>query len=87
MYALDARARFVYHDLYCHGQEPIWVVSWSKEGEVLWNVLWGYDGGYMDAEPAGKVFDQVIRPDVSIAELQGPGTTPAKHPVISSLST
>lgn len=57
VYAMDARARFAYHDLYCYGQEPVWVVSWSKEGEVLWNVLWGYDGSYMDAELAGKVFD------------------------------
>lgn len=69
VYAMDARARFAYHDLYCHGQEPVWGVSWSKEGEVLWNVLWGYDGSYMDAEPAGKVFDQVLRPDVSLADL------------------
>lgn len=26
VYAMDARARFVYHDLYCHGQEPVWGV-------------------------------------------------------------
>ena len=68
--ALDAAAKFVYSDLYClGGKEPVWIVSWSQKGQVLWNVLLGYDGSYMDAEPAGKVFDHIRREDTSLYDL------------------
>lgn len=66
---MDATARFLYHDMYCYGKEPVWIVSWSQEGKVLWNVLLGYDGSYIDAEPAGKVFDHVLREYTSLADL------------------
>lgn len=67
--AMDATARFIYHDMYCDGKEPVWVISWSQEGKVLWNVLLGYDGSYIDAEPEGKVFDHVLREDTSLSDL------------------
>ncbi len=59
--AMDAAAKFVYSDLYCFGDEPVWLISWSCQGEVKWNVLLGYDGSLIDVEPAGKLFDAVKR--------------------------
>lgn len=59
--AMDAVAKFVYSDLYCFGDEPVWLISWSYQGEVKWNVLLGHDGSFIDVEPAGKLFDEVKR--------------------------
>lgn len=67
--AMDVTTRFVYCDSYCRGHEPVWIVSWSRQGEPAWNVLLGYDGSYIDAEPAGKLFDQVQRRYTSLSDL------------------
>lgn len=59
--------------------EPFYIVEFgygyayrvymTRTGEVLWNVLLRYDGSNMDAEPAEKMFDQVLRLDVTLADL------------------
>ncbi len=67
--AMDATTRFVYCDSYCFGKEPVWIVSWSRQGEAAWNILLGYDGSYIDAEPAGKLFDQVQRSYTTLSDL------------------
>ena len=69
METMNASAYFIYSDLYVHGDEPVWVVVWSKHGEDLWQVLLGYDGSYIDAEPAGKLFDNVLRNEISLSDL------------------
>ncbi len=67
--AMDATAYFFYSGFYCHGTEPVWLVLWSSRGETMWQVLLGYDGSYMDAEPASKIFDQVLRNDPLLSDL------------------
>lgn len=67
--ALDATTQFLYSDWYCRGDEPVWLVTLSKQGVVQWNVLLGYDGSYIDAEPAGKMFDNVSRSYISLADM------------------
>lgn len=67
--AMDATAYFFYSDLYAKGDEPVWLVVWSNQGQNLWQVLLGYDGSHIDVEPAGKVFDQVLRTEVPLADL------------------
>ncbi|MEG0493141.1 MAG: hypothetical protein RR696_08040, partial [Clostridia bacterium] len=67
--ALDATAHFLYSDLYCCGEEPVWLVNWSSQGEDRWQTLLGYDASYMDVEPAGKIFDQVLRIEPSLSDL------------------
>lgn len=67
--SMDASARFIYDGRYCDGKEPVWIVSWNRMGKVLWNVLLGYDGSYIDAEPTGKMFDRVLREYLSLADL------------------
>lgn len=67
--AMDATAYFFYSDLYAHGSEPVWLVMWSQKGNIAWQVLLGYDASYIDAEPAGKVFDQVLRSETSLSDL------------------
>lgn len=59
--------------------EPFYIVEFgygyayrvymTRTGEVLWNVLLRYDGSNMDAEPAEKMFDQVLCLDVTLADL------------------
>lgn len=60
---------FIYSDLYAHGTEPVWIVTFSEKGTLCWQVLLGYDGTYIDSEPAGKMFDQVIRQEKSLPDL------------------
>lgn len=67
--AMDATTQFLYSDWYCRGDEPVWLVSLSKKGVVQWNVLLGYDGSYIDAEPGGKMFDNVSRSYTSLADM------------------
>lgn len=67
--AMDATTQFFYSDWYCRGDEPVWLVTLSRQGVVQWNVLLGYDGSYIDAEPAGKVFDNVSRSYISLADM------------------
>lgn len=59
--AMDVVAKYIFSDLYCLGNEPVWQISYSYRGEVKWNVLLGYDGSLIDLEPEGKLFDQVKR--------------------------
>ena len=57
--AMTATAQFFYHERFCRGNEPVWLVSWSRNGELQYRVLLGYDGRHIDVEPAGKQFDNV----------------------------
>lgn len=66
---MEVTAKFIYCDLYCNGEEPVWLITWSDHGEVKWNVLLGYDGSYIDAEPAGKLFDAVLRKHETLADM------------------
>lgn len=66
---MEATAKLIYCDLYCNGEEPVWLITWSNHGEVKWNVLLGFDGSYIDAEPAGKLFDSVNRQYETLADI------------------
>lgn len=66
---MEVTAKFIYCDLYCNGEEPVWLITWSDHGEVKWNVLLGFDGSYIDAEPAGKLFDCVNRQYETLADI------------------
>lgn len=66
---MDATASFGYSSWYCNGKEPVWLITWSSEGKILWNVLLGYDGSFIDAEPNGKLFDRVKRSYQSLGDL------------------
>ena len=57
--AMTATAQFLYHERFCRGNEPVWLVNWSRAGELQYRVLLGYDGRHIDVEPAGKQFDNV----------------------------
>lgn len=66
---MEVTAKYIYCDLYCNGEEPVWLITWSDHGEVKWNVLLGFDGSYIDAEPAGKLFDCVNRQYETLADI------------------
>ena len=67
--SMDATAQFFYSDYYCNGEEPVWLVTWSKVGQPVWRVLLGYDGSLIDVEPAGKFFDSVLRSYETLSDL------------------
>ena len=67
--AMTATAQFFYHERFCFGEEPVWLVNWSRDGELQYRVLLGYDGSHIDVEPAGKQFDNVQRSELPISEV------------------
>ena len=67
--AMDVTTKYIYCSFYCNGKEPVWIVSWSSCGEVKWNVLLGYDGSFIDAQTAGKLFDKVQRNYISLTDM------------------
>ncbi len=67
--AMTATAQFFYHERYAHGNEPIWLVNWSRDGEILYRVLLGYDGSPIDVEPSGKQFDVTNRTELTLGDL------------------
>lgn len=67
--AMTATTQFFYHERFCLGREPVWLVNWSGEGELQYRVLLGYDGSHIDVEPAGKQFDIVKRNALTLADI------------------
>ena len=67
--AMTVTAQFFYHERFCLGDEPVWMVNWSRDGVLQYRVLLGYDGSHIDVEPAGKQFDHVDRSELSITEM------------------
>ena len=67
--AMTATAQFFYHERFCRGDEPVWLVNWSRDGELQYRVLLGYDGSHIDMEPAGKQFDNTHRTDITLSDL------------------
>lgn len=67
--SMEVTAKFISSELYCNGKEPVWMITWSDHGKIKWNVLLGYDGSYIDAEPAGKLFDCVLRQHETLADI------------------
>ena len=50
-------ARFVYDERYNFGYEPVWIVLFtSDDGKPVYQMLFTYDGQYMDGVPAGQEF-------------------------------
>lgn len=66
--AMTATTQFFYHERFCFGEEPVWLVNWSRDGGLQYRVLLGYDGSHIDVEPAGKQFDHVDRSEPRISE-------------------
>lgn len=50
-------AQFVYDERYNAGYEPVWIVLFtSEDGKPVYQMLFTYDGQYMDGVPAGQEF-------------------------------
>lgn len=68
---LTATAHFFWHERYCLGDEPVWLVDWSEKGVLKYHVLLTYDARHIDAEPAGKQFDNVQTHEPHLDEIIG----------------
>lgn len=58
---LTATAQLLWNDHYQNGYEPVWIVTWSHEGEPQYQVLLTYDAQFLDAVHYGKLFSNVLR--------------------------
>lgn len=59
--AMRAEARFLYHERFCNGKEPVWLVSLYADEELCYKGLCGYDGSYIDTVTGDKEFDRTLR--------------------------
>ncbi len=58
---MEVYAYFVYNERFCQGVEPVWLIFFETEGEVVQKVLLGYDGSYIDTVPANREFSNTLR--------------------------
>ncbi len=68
---MRAEARFLYHERFCNGKEPVWLVSLYADEELCYKGLFGYDGSYIDTVTGDKEFNRTIRSGFFIEEELG----------------
>lgn len=73
--AMTATAQLLWNDHYQWGDEPVWIVTWSVEGNPQYQVLLTYDAQFLDAMHYGKLFRNTVRSeqylDNIVAEMLG----------------
>lgn len=69
--AMRAEARFLYHERFCNGWEPVWLVSLYADEELCYKGLCGYDGSYIDTVTGDKEFGRTLRFGLFIEEELG----------------
>lgn len=61
--AMIPAAQFFWNEYYQFGEEPVWLVTWSLEGEPKYQVLLTYDAKLLDVVHYGKLFRNTVRDD------------------------
>lgn len=57
-------AQFLYDERYNAGYEPVWIVRFTAgDGELVYRMLFTYDGRYMDGAAAGQEFQNTYNDD------------------------
>ena len=69
--AMQAEAHFIYHEHFCLGYEPVWLVYLYAEDALQYKGLFGYDGSLIDIVSGEKEFDMSIRKGFYIEEELG----------------
>lgn len=69
--AMRAEASFLYHERFCNGWEPVWLIDLYDDDALVCKALYGYDGSYMDITTADMEFTNCIRPGLFIEEALG----------------
>jgi hypothetical protein len=69
--ALTAKAYFIYHERFCYGWAPVWLVYMYNEDMLVYKALLGYDGSYMDIVPAEMEFTNTILPGENFGDSHG----------------
>lgn len=59
--SLKIDPHFIYHDRFCYGKEPVWLVYIYNEDALIGQALCGYDGNLIAIEPAGVDFTRTVR--------------------------
>lgn len=58
---ISVKAYFVYNDRFCGGNEPVWLLHFIMNDEVVYKMVLGYDGTYFASVPADQEFEGVWR--------------------------
>lgn len=69
MQQLEIDAHFIYHERFCYGNEPIWLVYFRENRELVYKMLFSYDGEYIDGVPVGAEFERTLRGKAEIESL------------------
>ncbi len=69
--AMEAKAYFSYHEKFCYGWAPVWLVYMFKEDALVYKALFGYNGSYMDIVSADMEFTNTILPGENLGDSYG----------------
>lgn len=61
MQEIHVNACFIYNNRFCGGNEPVWLLNFIMNDEVVYKMVLGYDGTYFASVPADQEFEGVWR--------------------------
>lgn len=69
--ALRAESHFIYHERFCLGWEPVWLLYFYEEDEPVYKALYAYNGSYINIVPHNEEFTNTIQFDFFAGDVLG----------------
>ena len=70
---LEIEAYFLYNERFCQGAEPVWLLYFYLDGELVQKMLLGFQGNFLETVAGDQDFEGVVwsdaRPEINLYEM------------------